>query len=132
MSDRTSLIAGNWKMNLDLDASVGLVNAIAGNIEGLDGVDVLVTPPLTSLATVKHMGDVRISLAAQNMHWEPAGAYTGEESGQTLLESGCTHVILGHSERRSLFKETDEMIDLKVQGCNRNRADLHHLHRRDP
>jgi triosephosphate isomerase len=116
MSDRKPLIAGNWKMNLNLDESVDLVKTIAGSMVDLEGVEVLVAPPYTSLATVKNaIGSARILLAAQNMYWETSGAYTGEISGQMLVETGCTHVILGHSERRTHFGETDEMIDLKAK-----------------
>ena len=118
MSDRTPLVAGNWKMNLSLDDSVSLVKSIAEDIKDLDDVDILVAPPFTSLPTVKQaIGDSGIYLAAQNMYSEPSGVYTGEISGQMLVEAGCTHVILGHSERRSLFKETNEMIDLKSQAA---------------
>ncbi|MBW2609179.1 MAG: triose-phosphate isomerase [Deltaproteobacteria bacterium] len=112
------MIAGNWKMNLNLDESANLVKAIAEEIQGLDGVDVLVAPPFTSLPAAKQaIGDARILLAAQNMYWEPDGAYTGEISGQMLVEAGCSHVILGHSERRSLFGESSEMVDLKVKAA---------------
>jgi len=118
MSDRTVMIAGNWKMNLNLDESVNLVKAIAGDIKDVEGVDVLVAPPFTNLPVVKQaIGDTRILLAAQNMYWESDGAYTGEISGQMLVEAGCSHVILGHSERRSLFGETSEMVDRKVKAA---------------
>jgi triosephosphate isomerase len=116
--ERTPLIAGNWKMNLDLDGAVALVKAIADSIKDLDEVDVLVAPPFTALTTVKQaIGNARIFLGAQNMHWEINGAFTGEISGRMLQETGCTHVILGHSERRMLFKETSEQIDLKVKAA---------------
>ena len=112
------MIAGNWKMNLDLEESANLVKTIADHMDGLEDVDVLVAPPFTSLAFVKEaMGGTRISLAAQNMHWESSGAYTGEISAGMLEEAGCTHVILGHSERRAIFKETSEMIDLKARAA---------------
>jgi len=116
MNKRIPLIAGNWKMNLSLNESTSLVMAIAQGIRDMDGIDVLVAPPFTSLSVVKKaLGDSRIFLAAQNMHWETSGAFTGEISGRMLVETGCSHVILGHSERRNLFKETNEMIDLKVK-----------------
>ena len=112
MSDRTPVIAGNWKMNLSLDASVQLVKSLAEGMAGVEGVEVLVAPPFTSLATVKEaIGSSGIILSAQNMHWESSGAYTGEISPDMLIEAGCTHVILGHSERRNDFRETSEMID---------------------
>jgi triosephosphate isomerase len=118
MTDRIPLIAGNWKMNLTLMEGASLVKSIRDGIQGLDGVEVLVAPPFTALATVKGIiGDAKILLAAQNMHWEQSGAYTGEISPLMLLEAGCTHVILGHSERRMHFQETDEMIDLKANAA---------------
>jgi triosephosphate isomerase len=113
--ERRVLIAGNWKMNLNLGEAEGLVQAISADIRNLEGVDVLVAPPFTSLHVVRRaIGDSNILLAAQNMHPERSGAFTGEVSGPMLIEAGCTHVILGHSERRSLFGETSEMINLKV------------------
>jgi triosephosphate isomerase len=118
MGDRIPLIAGNWKMNLDLDQATGLVQAIISSIGGLKGVEVLVAPPFILIPAVKKaIGDSLILLAAQNMHWEEGGAFTGEVSGDMIKEAGCTHVILGHSERRTLFKETSEIIDLKVKSA---------------
>jgi triosephosphate isomerase (TIM) len=118
MTIRTPLIAGNWKMNLNLDQSAALVKAIAAGIKDLSGVEVLVAPPFTNLAVVKQsIGNSNILLAAQNMHWEKEGAFTGEVSAQMLIDAGCTHVILGHSERRSIFKERDEMINFKVKAA---------------
>ncbi|HOP48786.1 MAG TPA: triose-phosphate isomerase [Desulfobacteraceae bacterium] len=118
MIKRRHLIAGNWKMNLDVKESVKLVESIAPHIADLDEVDVLIAPPFTSLGAVNNaIGNSGIKLGAQNMHWEMNGAYTGEISGPMLKEAGCTHVILGHSERRILFKETDDLIDLKVKAA---------------
>lgn len=115
---RTPMIAGNWKMNLRHSEAATLVKTIAEGIEGLEGVDVLVAPPFTHLAVVREaIGASRIFLSGQNMHWEMSGAFTGEISGRMLQEATCTHVILGHSERRLLFKETDETIDLKVRAA---------------
>ena len=118
MTERIPLIAGNWKMNLNLKKSTDLIKAIAENMNGLEGVEALVAPPFTNLTAVKKaIGDANILLSGQNMNSEPDGAYTGEISGQMLVETGCTHVILGHSERRSIYKETDEMIDLKAKAA---------------
>jgi triosephosphate isomerase (TIM) len=118
MADRIPLIAGNWKMNLTLEESKNLIRRIKEGIADLEGVDVLVAPPYTSLPAVKQaIGDHKILLSGQNLHWEPSGAFTGEISAGMLVESGCTHVILGHSERRTLFQETSEMIDLKVKAA---------------
>jgi triosephosphate isomerase len=109
------MIAGNWKMNLTLAEAAQLVHAIAHGIRGLDGVEVLVAPPFTSLLRVKEaIGRAPILLSGQNMHSEAQGAFTGEVSAAMLVDAGCTHVILGHSERRTLFGETDEVIDRKA------------------
>lgn len=109
------MIAGNWKMNLTLAEAAQLVKALADGIKGLGGVDVLVAPPFTALLRVKEaIGKAPILLAGQNMHWEASGAYTGEVSASMLADAGCTHVLLGHSERRTLFGETDDMVDRKA------------------
>jgi len=105
-------------MNLSLQESVDLVSAIADGTNAVEGVDVLVAPPFTWIPGVKEaIGENRIFLAAQNMHWEARGAFTGEVSPAMIVEAGCTHVILGHSERRSLFGETDAMIDRKAEAA---------------
>lgn len=118
MGERKPLIAGNWKMNLDIGDAVSLAKSIGASLK--DGIDrdVLVAPPFTSLPAVKEaIGNSKVFLAGQNMHWEMKGAYTGEISGQMLQQVGCTHVILGHSERRTLFGETSSTIDLKVKSA---------------
>ena len=118
MFERRPLIAGNWKMNLSIKDAIALIEGVAAGISDLDGVDVLVAPPFTSLAAVSQaIGNSKIFLAAQNMYSEMSGAYTGEVSGRMLQEAGCTHIILGHSERRTLFNETSQAIDLKVKAA---------------
>jgi len=112
------MIAGNWKMNLTLEQSTSLVKTIVKECGRLKGVEVLVAPPFTALSTIKEaIGDSGILLAAQNMHWELEGAYTGEISPKMLVEAGCSHVILGHSERRNLFFETNDTINLKTEAA---------------
>jgi triosephosphate isomerase len=118
MFQRTPMIAGNWKMNLRHSDAAALVKTIGEGIEGLEGIDVLVAPPFTHLALAREaIGSAQIFLAGQNMHWEMSGAFTGEISGRMLQEATCTHVILGHSERRILFNETSETVDLKVRAA---------------
>jgi triosephosphate isomerase len=118
MNDRTPLIAGNWKMNLSIAEANGLVKGIAEGISDLEGVEVLVAPPFTSLGSVRQaIGQAKIYMGAQNMSHEMAGAFTGEISGRMLQEAGVTHVILGHSERRTLYGETNQDIDLKVKAA---------------
>jgi triosephosphate isomerase len=109
------MIAGNWKMNLTVAEAAQLVKAIADGIRELVGVEVLVAPPSTALLRVKEaIGEAPILLAGQNMHWESHGAFTGEVSAVMLADAGCTHIILGHSERRTLFGDTDDVIDRKA------------------
>ena len=109
------MIAGNWKMNLTLSEAAQLAKTISDNIKDLEGVEVLVAPPFTALTEVKGaIGKAPILLAGQNMHWEAHGAFTGEISPDLLADAGCTHVILGHSERRTLFGETDAGVDRKT------------------
>ena len=119
MFERTPMIAGNWKMNLSLDEAVALAEAVGSGIGNVSDVEVLVAPPFTHLAAVRGAIDgSKIFLAAQNMHWEMSGAYTGEISGRMLQQAGCTHVILGHSERRTLFNETSEVVNLKARAAS--------------
>jgi len=109
------MIAGNWKMNLNLKESVALARTLISETAAVENVDVLVAPPFTALTTVREtLAGTRVLLSAQNLHWESGGAFTGEISASMLIDAGCTHVILGHSERRTLFGETNEMIDRKV------------------
>ena len=116
MLDRKPMVAGNWKMNLSAEEAETLGREVALGMAGHDWVDVLVAPPFTLLKTVREaVAGSGLLLAAQNMHWEMKGAFTGEVSGPMLQDAGCTHVILGHSERRSLFGETDEIVGLKVK-----------------
>jgi triosephosphate isomerase (TIM) len=118
MFERTPMIAGNWKMNLRHAEATALVKAIGEGTADIEGIDVLVAPPFTHLSVVREaIGSARIYLAGQNMHWEMSGAFTGEISGRMLQEATCTHVILGHSERRILFHETSETVDLKVKAA---------------
>jgi triosephosphate isomerase (TIM) len=114
---RRPLIAGNWKMNAGGQDGCALADAVAKATKDHDQVDVVVGPPFTALAAVAHVLDEnksKVTIAAQNMHHEPSGAFTGEISSSMLKESGASWVILGHSERRQLFGETDEMVARKV------------------
>ena len=115
MSHRKPLMAGNWKMNLSFEEARGLLNDIKKASIDFNEVDVLVAPPFTTLHLAGEiLGDTGILIAAQNIHWETQGAFTGEISPLMLRDAGCSHVILGHSERRTLFFETSETVNKKV------------------
>lgn len=113
---RKTVVAGNWKMNKDLNESVSLVSEIKNQITANENVKVIVCPPFTSLETLSVLlKDTSIGLGAQNMCAEESGAFTGAISASMLKSVGCQYVILGHSERRTIFNETDEWINKKIK-----------------
>ena len=115
---RIPIIAGNWKMYKTDQEAFRLASDLKIRLEDVAGVTVVICPPFTSLSSVKKaLGNSSILLGAQNMHWEEKGAYTGEVSPTMLLTAGCKYIILGHSERRSYFSETDQFVNLKVKAA---------------
>ena len=115
MANRTPLIAGNWKLNKTTAEAVALATEIKNGADGAD-VDVLVSPVFTVLASVaKALEGSKVFLAGQHMHSELSGAFTGEIAATMLKDVGCSHVILGHSERRQYFGETDEGVAKKTK-----------------
>jgi len=114
---RMKLIAGNWKMNKDMNETAELINGLKAKLVTLStNVKVVICPPFTSLDLARKLIDgTPIELGAQNMYHEDEGAYTGEISPKMLKSTGCKYVILGHSERRQYFGETDSFINLKVK-----------------
>ena len=118
---RKRLIAGNWKMNTVREEAGALARSVAEAIGGAaERVDVILAPPYTALGTVAGaLEGTGIMLGAQNVFWEEAGAFTGEISPGMLADSGCTWVIIGHSERRNVLKETDEMVRRKIEASLR-------------
>ncbi len=120
---RTPLIAANWKMHMTREPGVRLVEEITRALKSPRGVQVVICPPATALDAVgRALSGTPFLLGAQTMHWEFQGAYTGELSAPMLVDAGCRAVILGHSERRFYFGETDEGVGKKVQA-----ALAHHL-----
>ena len=115
---RKRIIAGNWKMNMNHKDAEKLARNIVERVADVNDVEIAVCPPFTSLSAVQNViKDTVVSLGAQNMHWEEKGAFTGEISANMLLTLGCDYVILGHSERRAYFHETDEIIARKIKAA---------------
>jgi triosephosphate isomerase len=111
---RKPIIAGNWKMHKTVAEGVAFINAVKDEIVGTD-VEALVCAPFTLLPSlVEAAKGTGVKIGAQNMHFEDKGAFTGEVSADMLLDIGVTHVIIGHSERRQYFAETDETVNKKV------------------
>ncbi len=118
---RIPLIAGNWKLYKTEQEAISLVYGLIAPLEAVKGVEKLICPPFTALSTVyKLLAGTEIKLGAQNMFWEPKGAYTGEISPLQLAEF-CQYVIIGHSERRAYFGETDAVVNKKVQSALKHR-----------
>lgn len=112
---RKPIIAGNWKMNKTVEESIELTNAIKRGLYDIEAVEIVLCPPFTSLSNVNEMlVDTNIELGAQDCYWQNSGAYTGEVAPKMLKSAGCKYVIIGHSERRAMFGETNETVNKKV------------------
>jgi triosephosphate isomerase len=115
---RLPFIAGNWKMNKTVGEALDLIRELKADISRVKTVEVAVAPPFTALHAVhKELEGSPIHLAAQNLYWEEKGAFTGEVSSFMLKEVGCHYVIIGHSERRQLFGETDETVNRRIKAA---------------
>jgi triosephosphate isomerase len=116
------LIAANWKMNKTIDEAILFIKEFKKMVKEINDKEILICPPFSSLYSVSaEIKKSNIMLGAQNMHYEASGAFTGEISAEMLKEVGCTYVIIGHSERRHIFMETNEMINKKVLQALKNR-----------
>ncbi len=115
---RTPLVVANWKMHKTRAQAASFVQAVLARLASVRGVEIVICPPFTALETVGRMllgSPVR--LGAQNLHWESQGAFTGEVSAGMLVDLGCAYVIVGHSERRRMFCDTDERVRRKVRAA---------------
>jgi len=116
--DRRPLIAGNWKMHTTAREAQRLASSVVKAANSVPDRDVMIAPPYTALAAVSAtLAKTGVILGAQNVHWEEQGAFTGEISAPMLQELGCSMAIIGHSERRHVFGETDSMINKRVMGA---------------
>jgi triosephosphate isomerase (TIM) len=115
---RKPIIAGNWKMYKTIPEAKILVSGMLSKLKGLNDVEVVFCPPFTALSTVKELiKGTSCAVGAQNLYWKEQGAFTGEISPLMLKDIGCDYVIIGHSERRQYFGETDATVNLKVKAA---------------
>ena len=113
---RKVIIAGNWKMNKTIPEAIELVNLLKRSLYDINEVEIVICPPYTALAEVHEIiMETNIKLGAQDVYWEKEGAFTGEVSCAMLKDAGCEYVIVGHSERRQFFHETNETVNKKAK-----------------
>jgi triosephosphate isomerase len=118
MNSRTPLIAGNWKMYKTSPEAVETASRLVELVADTADVEIMIAPVFTALDPVsKVVKGSRVGLGAQDLHWEKEGAYTGEISADMLVSAGCRYVIIGHSERRQYFGETDETVNKKISAA---------------
>jgi len=117
---RKKIVAANWKMNMTQAESAAFVKSLLLDLGDITDIEVVIVPPFTAIAKVMEaLGPAQnIKLGAQNMHWEQNGAFTGEISAALLRDLFVRYVVLGHSERRTLFGETDEIVNRKVRAAH--------------
>ena len=116
---RKPIIAGNWKMNKTIGEAVQMVEELKLLTAKFTSVDIVVAPSFTALAAIANaIDDTNIALSAQDMYWVDSGAFTGETSPIMLKDAGCEYVIIGHSERRQYFAETNETVNNKLKAAH--------------
>ena len=120
LSMRKKIIAANWKMNMTHGESEAFITTFLREIGDLDEVEIVILPPFTAIGKVSELltQTQNVKVGAQNMHWERSGAFTGEISPAMLRELFVRYVVLGHSERRAMFGETDEIVNRKVRAAH--------------
>ena len=117
---RRPVIAGNWKMYKTLAETEAFFTALGPQITGLTHCDIVIAPPFTVLRRAAELGShIGISMSAQDLHWEREGAFTGAISAGMIRDAGCRHTLIGHSERRQLFGETDQTVNKKIRAALR-------------
>src|SRR3989338_1712201 len=115
---RKPIVAGNWKMNKTSFEAIELITLLKRELSDCNDVEIVVCPPLTALSEVHDvLNESNIGLGAQNLYWEEFGAFTGEVSAPMLREVGVKYVIIGHSERRQFFSETNENVNKKIRNA---------------
>lgn len=115
---RKPIIAGNWKLNKTIKEAVALITLLKRKLSDVESVEIVVCPPFTALGEAcELLTDSNIRLGAQDVYWEEKGAYTGEVSAALIKDAGASFVIIGHSERRQYFHETDETVNKKTKAA---------------
>jgi len=121
MADRTPFIVANWKMNFTVPDALKFETVFTHELKAIGDVEIAIAPPFTALYSLGvALSDTQFKLAAQNIFWEESGAFTGEISPTFLKDVGCEYAIIGHSERRQYFGETDETVSKKIRAAIRN------------
>lgn len=117
---RRSVLAANWKMHKLTGETAAFMTEFAPLIKNVADREIVICPPFTALAELQRYAPANVKIGAQNMHWEDRGAFTGEISPDMLKDAGCTYVVIGHSERRQYFAETNETVNKKAKAALAN------------
>jgi triosephosphate isomerase len=121
MSKKVPFVAGNWKMHAMLAEARALISAVVAAAPSVENAQMVVIPPFTALfEAAKLTAGTAVGLGGQNLHWEDKGAFTGEVSGPMLKDAGCAYVVVGHSERRQFFSETDATVNKRIRAALRH------------